>query len=172
MDHDQPRPCCCWTTITTPRWSWHPCYERACADEQREWRALLAAHQAQLREWAQNYPPTFHDKFALVSAEIARLEGRELDAERLYEDAIQSARENGFIQNEAIASELAAGFYLARGFAPAGNGYLEQARNCYARWGATARYGNSKNVIRNCANARGALPPRRSKAKPSWICCR
>jgi PAS domain S-box-containing protein len=111
-------------------------YENASADEQHECRAQLAAHQAQLREWAQNCALTFHNKFVLVSAEIARLEGRDLEAMRLYEDAIQSARENGFVQNEAIASELTAGFYLARGFTPAGYGYLEQARSCFARWGA------------------------------------
>ncbi len=114
-------------------------HEGASADEQREWRELLLAHQAQLREWAQTYPPTFHDKFVLVSAEIARLEGRDLEAMRLYEQAIQSARENGFVSNEAIASELAAGFYLAREFAPSGNAYLEQARTCYARWGADGK---------------------------------
>ena len=55
-------------------------YENASADEQTGWRDLLTAHREQLREWAENYPPTFADKHALVSAEIARLEGRALDA--------------------------------------------------------------------------------------------
>ena len=64
------------------------------------WRELLTAHREQLREWADNYPPTFADKYALVSAEIARLEGRDADAMRLYEQAIRSAREHGFVQNE------------------------------------------------------------------------
>jgi tetratricopeptide (TPR) repeat protein len=40
--------------------------------------------------------------------------GRDLDAMHLYEQAIRSARENGFIQNEAIAHEVAARFYAAR----------------------------------------------------------
>ena len=65
--------------------------EKASIREQREWRELLTAHQEQLREWAENYPPTFADKHALVSAEIARIEGRDADAMRLYEQAIQSA---------------------------------------------------------------------------------
>ena len=73
----------------------------ASADEQQQaWRELLTAHREQLREWAENYPPTFADKHALVSAEIARLEGRDADAMRLYEQAIRSAREHGFVQNE------------------------------------------------------------------------
>ena len=75
-------------------------YEKASADEQAGWRDLLTAHREQLHEWAETYPPTFADKHALVSAEIARLEGRPFDAMQLYEQAIQSARENGFVQNE------------------------------------------------------------------------
>ena len=57
----------------------------ACAAEaQRAWRTQLTAHEALLREWAQSCPPTFHDKHALVAAEIARLDEHDLDAMRLY----------------------------------------------------------------------------------------
>src|SRR5258708_7952834 len=83
-------------------------YDKASADEQTGWRELLTAHREQLREWAEIYPPTFADKHALVSAEIARLEGRAFDAMQLYEQAIQSAHENDFVQNrsEEHTSEL------------------------------------------------------------------
>src|SRR6202035_1250600 len=111
-------------------------YEEASTDERQEWRDLLTAHREQLREWAENYPPTFADKHALVSAEIARLEGRAFDAMQLYEQAIQSARENGFVQNEALAHEVAARFYLAHGFEAFAHTYLRNARNGYDRWGA------------------------------------
>jgi PAS domain S-box-containing protein len=69
-------------------------------------------------------------------AEIARIEGRELDAERLYEQAVRSARTNGFIHNEAVAYELAARFYVARGFQEFARMYLVNARDGYLRWGA------------------------------------
>jgi len=111
-------------------------YENATADEQAGWRDLLAAHQEQLREWAENYPPTFAEKHLLVSAEIARLEGRALDAMQLYEQAIQSAREHGFVQDEGVAQEVAARFYAACGFEAIAHMYLRNARNCYDRWGA------------------------------------
>jgi tetratricopeptide (TPR) repeat protein len=111
-------------------------YENASADERQEWRGLLTAHQAQLREWAENYPPTFADKHALVSAEIARLEGRDADAMRLYEEAIRSAHERGFVQNEGLAHELAARFYAARGVEKIAHVYLRDARYCYLQWGA------------------------------------
>jgi PAS domain S-box-containing protein len=114
-------------------------YENASTDEQAGWRDLLAAHREQLREWVENYPPTFADKHALVSAEIARLEGRALDAMQLYDQAIQSAREHGFVQNEGLAHEVTSRFYAARGFEVIAHMYLRNARNCYDRWGALAK---------------------------------
>jgi len=115
------------------------CHENASADKQQGWRELLTAHREQLSEWAENYPPTFADKHALVSAEIARLEGRDLEGMRHYEQAIRLARENGFVQNEALAHEVAARFYLARGFETIAHTYLRNARNCYDRWGALGK---------------------------------
>ena len=82
---------------------------------QRHFEAL-AAHQKQQEIWAQHCPENFENRAALVSAEIARIEGRVLEAEQLYEQAIRSAHNNGFVNNEAIAYELAARFYAARGF--------------------------------------------------------
>jgi PAS domain S-box-containing protein len=111
-------------------------YDKASADEQNSWRELLTAHREQLREWVDSYPPTFSDKHALVSAEIARLEGRDADAMRLYEQAIQSARKNGFVQNEGSAHEVAARFYAARGAESIAHACLRSARHCYLRWGA------------------------------------
>jgi len=114
-------------------------YEEASADEQAGWRELLTAHREQLREWAENYPPTFSDKYDLVSAEVARIEGRDADAMRLYERAIQSARDNGFVQNEGVAHEVAARFYAARGAESIAHLYRRDARQCYNQWGALGK---------------------------------
>ena len=134
------------------------CYESASADEQQEWCELLTAHREQLREWADNYPPTFGDKHALVSAEIARIEGRELDAERLYEQAIRSARDHGFVQNEGVAHEVAARFYAARGFETIANAYLRNARYCYLRWGADGKVRQLDRLHPHLAVADGNHP--------------
>ena len=87
----------------------------------------------------ENCPENFGNRAALVAAEIARIEGRELDAERLYEQAIRSARDNGFVHNEALAYELASRFYRARGFDAFADTYLREARARYARWGADGK---------------------------------
>ena len=99
----------------------------------------VAANHRQLQIWARNCPENFENRAALVGAEIARLEGRELDAERLYEVAIRSSRENGFVHNEALAYELASGFHRGRGFDEFAEAYLQKARICYARWGADGK---------------------------------
>jgi PAS domain S-box-containing protein len=99
----------------------------------------LARHERELRVWAKNCPENFLNRAALVGAEIARLEGRTLDAEHLYEEAIESARESGFVHNEALANELAARFYAARGFKTISHAYLRNARYGYLRWGADGK---------------------------------
>src|SRR5258707_7935871 len=99
----------------------------------------LNGHYGQLAIWTENCPENFANRAALIAAEIARLEGRELDAERLYEGAIRLAREHGFIQNEGLANELAARFYRARGFETISHTYLRKARHCYLRWGADCK---------------------------------
>jgi PAS domain S-box-containing protein len=111
-------------------------YETLSPERQHEWHEVLMAHLRQLREWSDSCPATFRDKHALLAAEIARLDGRELDAERLYEDAIRLAHENGFVQNEGIANELAARFYGARGFERFARLHFQGARDSYLRWGA------------------------------------
>ncbi|HTF62383.1 MAG TPA: ATP-binding protein [Edaphobacter sp.] len=108
-------------------------------DERSNHFEALAAHYRQLEVWAASCPENFENRTALVGAEIARLEGRELDAEHLYEKAIRSAHANGFVHNAALANELAARFYAARGFEKIAKAYLQDARYGYLRWGANGK---------------------------------
>jgi PAS domain S-box-containing protein len=99
----------------------------------------LEMHHRQLRIWAELCPENFENRAALVGAELARLQGRDLDAGRLYEQAIRSARANGFVHSEALACEIAARFYAARGFEDIAGMYLARARDGYLRWGADGK---------------------------------
>ena len=114
------------------------CDTAGAAERARQLEAL-ALHHRQLREWAENCPENFANRAALVAAEIARLEGREFDAERLYEQAIRSARASSFVHNEALANEIAARFYAAHGFEKIARVYLQDARYGYLRWGADGK---------------------------------
>jgi predicted ATPase/signal transduction histidine kinase len=99
----------------------------------------IAAHHRQLKVWAENCPENFENRAALVGAELARIESRDLEAMSLYEQAIRSARDNDFVNNEALANELASRFYAARGFEDIARLYLQKARSCYLRWGAEGK---------------------------------
>jgi PAS domain S-box-containing protein len=114
-------------------------YSGAPANEQAELARLLEGKLKRLRHWADDCPQNYRNRYALVLAEIARIEGRFTEAMDLYEESIRSARDNGFIQQEALAFELAAQFYSSRGFAAFAQTYLRKARDCYLRWGAQGK---------------------------------
>ena len=114
-------------------------FDSATDDSRQRHFEALVAHQKQHEIWAQHCPENFENRAALVGAEIARIEGRVLEAEQLYEQAIRSAHSNGFVNNEAIAYELAARFYAARGLQKFADAYLLEARYCYQRWGADGK---------------------------------
>jgi PAS domain S-box-containing protein len=114
-------------------------HDAASISERRQHLEALSAHHKQLQVWAENCPENFTNRAALVAAEMARLEGRGMDAMQLYEQAIESAREGGFVQNEALANEVAARFYLELGMETIAYAYLRNARNCYERWGALGK---------------------------------
>ena len=108
-------------------------------DQRRQHFEALVGHHKQLEVWAQHNPITFENRAAIVGAEIARIEGRVLEAQDLYEKAVRSAHTHGFVHNEAIANERAGCFYAARGFEKIATTYLRDARNCYLRWGAEGK---------------------------------
>jgi PAS domain S-box-containing protein len=114
-------------------------YDSASSEEQPRHFEALVGHHKQIAVLAESCPENFGSCAALVAAEIARIEGRELDAERHYEMAIQSAREHGFVQHEAVAHETAARFYSGRGLETIARAYLQNARLLYLRWGALGK---------------------------------
>ncbi|MEH2337744.1 AAA family ATPase [Nostoc sp.] len=114
-------------------------YPTGSFQEQKQFLQTLESHQQQLQYWASHCPANFLHKSQLVAAEIARIEGRDLEAMRLYEQSIASAREQGFVQYEALANELGAKFYLERKFELIAKTYLQAAKNSYGRWEASAK---------------------------------
>ncbi|MFC0400013.1 trifunctional serine/threonine-protein kinase/ATP-binding protein/sensor histidine kinase [Paraburkholderia rhizosphaerae] len=104
--------------------------------ERSRLRQSIAEHHERLAVWASNCAVTFADRVALVGAEIARIDGRDIEALRLYEAAIALARDRGFIHNEALANERAARFCEAHGLRSMADAFLRNARRCYLSWGA------------------------------------
>nr|AVH79654.1 multi-sensor signal translduction multi-kinase [Nostoc sp. PCC 8009] len=96
-------------------------------------------NQIKMQEWAFHAPVNYQHKYNLILAEQARVKGDRLQAADYYEIAIQQAIANDYIQEAAIANELAAKFYLEWNKEKAAEGYLHKAYYCYARWGAKAK---------------------------------
>jgi PAS domain S-box-containing protein len=131
-------------------------YSAASVSEQAKFTLLLEGKLKKLRLWAEDCPQNYRNRYALVLAEIARIEGRVAEAMDLYEEAIRSARDEGFVQQEALGYELAARFYAARGFATFAHVYRRNARSCYCRWGAQ---GKVRHVDETCPELSDEIGP-------------
>ncbi len=99
----------------------------------------VEANQEKMRKWTDYAPMNFQHKFDLVEAEKSRVLGERLEAIDLYDRAIQGAKENDYINDVAIAYELAAKFYLSQNKELTARAYIQESRYFYQLWGATAK---------------------------------
>ncbi|MDJ0388736.1 AAA family ATPase [Roseomonas sp. E05] len=99
----------------------------------------LRACAARFEAWARHGPASFAARAAILAAEVARLEGRDLDALHGYERAAQDAHRHGLPHDEAVAQELAARFHAARGLPTLARACAQAARAAYLAWGAEGK---------------------------------
>ncbi|RUT04439.1 serine/threonine protein kinase [Dulcicalothrix desertica PCC 7102] len=104
-----------------------------------EYLSQVDENQKKMKYWAEHAPMNYQHKYDLVEAEKARVLGQTLAAMDYYDRAITGSRENGFIQEEALAYELAAKFYLALGQQEIARAYMTKAHYGYICWGAIAK---------------------------------
>ena len=116
-------------------------YPQMAKTEQQATRERLDKDLARMTRWADNCEANFRHLQWLMSAEITRLDG---DHEKVLEDydaAIDAARNNGFLRDEAVALERAARYLLAQGKGRSAEGYLRGAHGVFNRWGAKRKVG-------------------------------
>ncbi len=107
--------------------------------EQQQYLEQVTAYQEKMKHWAAHAPWNFQHKYDLVEAEKERVLGNTLKAMEDYDKAIQGAKDSGYIQEEALAYELAAEFYLALGRNFIAKTYLLEALYAYFKWGGKAK---------------------------------
>ena len=112
---------------------------QASKTERSRYLKKVTLNQKQMSAWASHAPCNFQHKYELVEAERARVQGKIIQAMEYYDRAIQGAREQGYLQEEALAYELAAEFYLGLGRSEISQNYIEKAHYGYSRWGAIAK---------------------------------
>ncbi|MEH1827888.1 MAG: AAA family ATPase [Nostoc sp.] len=113
-----------------------------CEEEQERLQQRVLVNQQKLKQWTSHAPMNFQHKYYLVEAEKYRVYGQKTEAMELYDLAIQLAQKNQYLQEEALANELAAKFYLDWGREKVAQTYMQEAYYCYARWGAKAKIEN------------------------------
>jgi predicted ATPase/signal transduction histidine kinase/tRNA A-37 threonylcarbamoyl transferase component Bud32 len=126
--------CCFYDALATAAF-----YTKATPAQQQQCREALAKNRAKLKQWADSCPENFLHKSLLIEAENARISDQLWEAADLYDQAIAAAQAQEFVQNAAIASELAAKFYLTLGREKLAKPYLSDAYCGYLYWGATAK---------------------------------
>jgi len=114
-------------------------YGDASEKEQKDTLARVRRNQQKMDLWARHAPMNYQHKFYLVEAEQARVLGRDGRAREYYDQAIELAIENEYLNEEALAYETAGRFYLARGRNQLAELYLRNAHYAYQRWGAAAK---------------------------------
>ncbi|HEY9853903.1 MAG TPA: AAA family ATPase [Leptolyngbyaceae cyanobacterium] len=114
-------------------------YPNAAPDEQQQYLLQVSSNQEKMQQWAYHAPENFQHKYDLVEAEKARVLGQIYVAMEHYDRAICGAKNSDYIQEEALANELAAEFYFARSREKVAQSYLTEAYYGYIRWGAKAK---------------------------------
>jgi PAS domain S-box-containing protein len=100
---------------------------------------MLKVHAGQLEILHKRSSSTNHGAHELVSGELARVEGRQLDAMLWYERAIRSARESGDLVRQGLAFELVGRFYMSSSLDINGIAHFHEAIRCYGGWGAKGK---------------------------------
>ncbi|WP_416666617.1 trifunctional serine/threonine-protein kinase/ATP-binding protein/sensor histidine kinase [Egbenema bharatensis] len=114
-------------------------YPDATTVQQREYWEILQHHQQIFKNLSDFCPENFLHKYLLLSAEMAALSGHALEAVNLYDRAIAAAKANEYLQEEALANELAATFFLRWDKPLIAQEYMLKAYYGYARWGAKTK---------------------------------
>ena len=117
-------------------------YPTLTADEQDHILAKVNENQAKMKNWSEHAPMNFLHKFYLVEAERLQVIGDSCKALEYYNRAIDLAKEHEYINDEALANELAAKFWLDKGNYMYAKLHFKEAYLCYKFWGAEAKVGD------------------------------
>ena len=112
------------------------CYRQASEERRQPYWEELVENRERLQQWAQSCPENFEHKYLLVAAEMEALTGKMEVALDLYDQAIERAGEYGFLQDEALANELAAKYWMEKGKGDFAQPYMQRAFKRYQEWGA------------------------------------
>ncbi|MBE9161324.1 MULTISPECIES: ATP-binding protein [Microcoleaceae] len=139
-------------------------YTDAAPTERQQILKRVETSQKKLKESAHLTPIDYQHKFDLVEAELRGLLGQKAEAMELYDRAITGAKANEYVNEEALACELAAKFYLSHGREKIALVYMIDACDCYARCGDAVKIEDLKKRYPQLLSP--ILPPATVAANP------
>ncbi len=128
-------------------------------------RKILKKYTRRMGRWARLSPENFLHRHKLLLAELKAAKGRFKEALSLYHSAIRGARESGYTNDEALACELTADFYMNHEAEEEALTFFQAAHKCYGIWGAEAKQKDlEERFPRFFARADNRLPSRSSES--------
>lgn len=118
---------------------WAKLYEEAPMEVQNDYMGKLRKRLSKMKEYAIRCPENYQHKYLLMKAEIFRLMRRNRQAEELYEQSIEAARQYGHIHDMAMAAECYGKYGLRQGKPRLARIYMAEAYEAYVQWGALAK---------------------------------
>lgn len=107
--------------------------------EKRKARKKVKSTLKKFKKWSGEALMNFMGKYKLIEAEKERVLGKITVAQKLYNQAINYSKENGFIHEEALANELAAKLWIELDNKRIASIYINSAYQLYKNWGAKAK---------------------------------
>lgn len=120
-------------------------YSTSSKEDQEEILAKVNKNQNKMYTWSKFAPMNFLHRFYLVKAELCSVTKKFHKAIEYYDKSINLAKENKYLNDEALAYELAGKFYLDEYKGDIAKVYLREARNKYQLWGAAAKVKELEN---------------------------
>jgi DNA-binding CsgD family transcriptional regulator/GAF domain-containing protein/tetratricopeptide (TPR) repeat protein len=130
--------------------------------ERRKYFSILERQLRHMKKWSKTAVEGAMHKYLLMCAEMARLDGKDQQAVKLYGQAMVSARESGFVQYEAIACERAGRYYLSKENEKAAKVCIQNACRGYLKWGAIGK-------VKSLCEAYSAWLSEFCKADYTWV---
>ncbi|HSF45014.1 MAG TPA: adenylate/guanylate cyclase domain-containing protein, partial [Chitinophagaceae bacterium] len=114
-------------------------------DEQDACLGIMTGSLKKVSSWALHCPENFEHLRLLMLAEMESFSGKVSESLLLYEQSMAMARQNGYMRDEAMATEMAARALLRFGLTRAASVYLQDAYHLYYRWGAHRKVEEMEN---------------------------
>lgn len=118
---------------------WAQLYDESSTDEQRDYLERMRKRLKKVKEYAKRCPDNYQHKYLLMKAEVYRILSKNRQAEELYEQSIEAARQFGHIHDLAMAAECFGKYGLRQGKQRLARMYMTEAYEAYVQWGALVK---------------------------------